>query len=315
VASQYLSFHFLGFRILITRICGKDVGNKAAVFPLQLLGFDVDVINSVHFSNHTGYSNGFEGDVLDGEQLKTILYGLKNNGLIDNVTYLLTGYIGKENFLRTVVDFLKKRSATGSKKIRYVCDPVLGDDGKFYVSSELVSIYRDEVIPLADIITPNKFEAEQLSGISIANMEDGKRACRALHDIGPELVVITSLTFEDKVERGDGKMTILASVRAKSEDGCVDDSLWFVHTPIIPGSFTGVGDLFAALLLGWTSKDPNNLPLVLQRVVSTLYSIIKVTKEYSKNVNDLKPELPELRLIQSKNIIDNPPLLFEVERL
>jgi len=30
------------------------VGNKAAVFPLQLLGFDVDVINSLQFSNHTG---------------------------------------------------------------------------------------------------------------------------------------------------------------------------------------------------------------------------------------------------------------------
>jgi len=29
------------------------VGNKSAVFPLQLLGFDVDPINSVHFSNHT----------------------------------------------------------------------------------------------------------------------------------------------------------------------------------------------------------------------------------------------------------------------
>ena len=31
------------------------VGNKAAVFPLQLLGLDVDFINSVQFSNHTGY--------------------------------------------------------------------------------------------------------------------------------------------------------------------------------------------------------------------------------------------------------------------
>ena len=30
------------------------VGNKCAVLPLQLLGFDVDPINSVQFSNHTG---------------------------------------------------------------------------------------------------------------------------------------------------------------------------------------------------------------------------------------------------------------------
>lgn len=32
------------------------VGNKAATFPLQVLGYDVDAINSVHFSNHTGTS-------------------------------------------------------------------------------------------------------------------------------------------------------------------------------------------------------------------------------------------------------------------
>ncbi len=32
------------------------VGNKSAVFPLQLLGFDVDFVNTVHFSNHTGLS-------------------------------------------------------------------------------------------------------------------------------------------------------------------------------------------------------------------------------------------------------------------
>lgn len=30
------------------------VGNKCSVFTLQLLGFDVDPVNSVQFSNHTG---------------------------------------------------------------------------------------------------------------------------------------------------------------------------------------------------------------------------------------------------------------------
>uniref|UniRef100_A0AC11DKQ2 Pyridoxal kinase n=1 Tax=Ovis aries TaxID=9940 RepID=A0AC11DKQ2_SHEEP len=30
------------------------VGNRAATFPLQVLGFEVDAVNSVQFSNHTG---------------------------------------------------------------------------------------------------------------------------------------------------------------------------------------------------------------------------------------------------------------------
>lgn len=41
-----------------------------------------------------------------------------------------------------------------------VCDPVMGDDGKMYVPEELKDIYRTEIVPLADILTPNQFELE-----------------------------------------------------------------------------------------------------------------------------------------------------------
>lgn len=285
------------------------------MFPLQLLGFDVDIVNSVHFSNHTGYPNGFEGDVLDGEQLKTILEGLKRNGLLQDVGHLLTGYIGKESFLRGVINVLQTlRDHTEGKRVRYVCDPVLGDSGKFYVPQELVSIYRDEVIPLADIVTPNQFEVEQLTGISVGNIEDAKRACRALHDMGPELVVITSLVFKDAKESDKGKemITILASYRVKGEtEGC-EDELWSIDSPILPGRFTGTGDLCAALLLGWTARESYNLPIVMQKVISTMYCVIKSTWEQSK---DLNIKNNELRLIQSKKVIEDPPTLFEAHRV
>jgi len=84
------------------------VGNKAAVFPLQLLGFDVDVINSVQFSNHTGYQKSWEGDVLNGEQLGSLLDGLERNELLRNTGHLLTGYIGSESFLRVVIKVIRK---------------------------------------------------------------------------------------------------------------------------------------------------------------------------------------------------------------
>lgn len=41
-----------------------------------------------------------------------------------------------------------------------VCDPVMGDNGKMYVCKELLPVYREHIVPLADIITPNQFEAE-----------------------------------------------------------------------------------------------------------------------------------------------------------
>ncbi|KAI2504631.1 Phosphomethylpyrimidine kinase [Fragilaria crotonensis] len=122
------------------------VGNKAAVFPLQLLGFDVDVVNSVHFSNHTGYPGGWTGEVLNGDQLRSILAGLDKNGLLHDVAHLLTGYIGSESFLTAVLEVLTTLRQHG--KVRFVCDPVLGDAGQFYVPQELVQVYREKVIPL-----------------------------------------------------------------------------------------------------------------------------------------------------------------------
>ena len=103
------------------------VGNKAAVLPMQLLGFEVDPINSVQFCNHTGYGK-FAGDRLDGDQLWALVEGLEANTLLGDYTHVLTGacaappcvrraahtsrlrreprrcagYIGSLSFLRTV---------------------------------------------------------------------------------------------------------------------------------------------------------------------------------------------------------------------
>jgi pyridoxine kinase len=44
-----------------------------------------------------------------------------------------------------------------------VLDPVMGDDGKIYVSPTIPPLYRDVLLPLADIVTPNQFEAEYVN--------------------------------------------------------------------------------------------------------------------------------------------------------
>lgn len=65
------------------------VGNKSATFPLQLHGFDVSPLNSVQFSNHTGYGS-WTGDVLEGDQLEKLVAGLEKNKLLC-FTHMLTG--------------------------------------------------------------------------------------------------------------------------------------------------------------------------------------------------------------------------------
>lgn len=167
-----------------------------------------------------------------------------------------------------------------------------------------MGIYREEVIPLANVVTPNQFEAEQLTGISIQSLEDAKTAIRALHDLGPEVVVVTSMILEEHPD----KMYILASQRF---EGGETDQLWLVESQIIEGSYTGTGDLTAALFLAWTAKEPGKLGEALEKVVSTMFSVIKKTSEAS----DGSVRGTELKLVQSKALIENPPSLFKATQL
>lgn len=71
---------------------------------------------------------------------------------------------------------------------RTVCDPVMGDDGRLYVPDGAAATYRDALVPLASVLTPNQFEAEQLTGMPLRSARDALAACRALHARGPHTV-------------------------------------------------------------------------------------------------------------------------------
>uniref|UniRef100_A0A8C2IHU7 pyridoxal kinase n=1 Tax=Cyprinus carpio TaxID=7962 RepID=A0A8C2IHU7_CYPCA len=82
------------------------VGNKSASFPLQVLGFEVDTINSVQFSNHTGYEH-WKGQVLTADELHVLYEGIKLNN-VNQYDYVLTGYTRDDSFLDMVVDIVQE---------------------------------------------------------------------------------------------------------------------------------------------------------------------------------------------------------------
>ncbi|KAM0933030.1 putative pyridoxal kinase [Dioscorea sansibarensis] len=260
------------------------VGNKSAVFPLQLLGYDVDPINSVQFSNHTGYPS-FKGQVLDGKQL----FGC---------------YIGSVSFLNTVLQVVERLRSINPGLI-YVCDPVMGDEGKLYVPPELVSVYREKVVPVASMLTPNQFEVEQLTGLKITSERDGLEACNILHATGPKKVVITSLNL-------NGTLLLIGS-HQKEKDHPPEQ--FKIAIPKIPAYFTGTGDLMTALLLGWSNKYPDNLEIASELAVSSLQALLRRTvSDYLKAGFDPQTSSLEIRLIQSQDDIKNPQIKYKAEK-
>jgi pyridoxine kinase len=277
---------------------------------------------------------------LDGTQLRSILDGLKENQLLDEIGHVLTGYIGSVSFLRNVIHVIQtireNNNSVAGRAVRYVCDPVLGDNGKFYVPAELVQVYREEVLPMADVVTPNQFEVEQLTGIKIRSMEDAYTACQKLHDMGPSLVVVTSLVVQDEDSssgcEGESKkeeptsIAILASQTTTNSSGEEVNELWRVDSPLLPGAYTGTGDLCASLLLAWTDMEgSNNLPVALEKVIGTMSCIIRRTSDRFVRIEDASSGTTtspakqvlarELQLIQSKRDIENAPTLYKARRI
>lgn len=277
------------------------VGNKSATFPLQVLGFEVDAINSVHFSNHTGYKF-IKGQVLSEKELADVFAGIEANELLDAYSHLLTGYIGKDTFLREVASIVKALRAKNPKLI-YVCDPVLGDDGRLYVPAELLPIYQNEIIPLSDICTPNQFEAELLTGLKLKTESDAWQAMNWFHDKGVKTVVISSTKLTDETN-----LTAFVSHKSDTERLKISISIPLIGNGII---FTGTGDLFAALFLAH-SYNTTDLTKALENTVATLQAVLKNTfnkiPEENRNPQKVTSRLRELKIVQSKSDIEYPSI-------
>uniref|UniRef100_A0A671SLV5 Pyridoxal kinase n=2 Tax=Sinocyclocheilus anshuiensis TaxID=1608454 RepID=A0A671SLV5_9TELE len=284
------------------------VGNKSASFPLQVLGFEVETINSVQFSNHTGYEH-WKGQVLTADELQLLYEGIKLNN-VNQYDYVLTGYTRDDSFLDMVVDIVQELKRANPNLV-YVCDPVLGDNGAMYVPENLLPIYRDKVVPAADIITPNQFEAEllleQKPKLSVVF-----QVMNLLHSMGPDTVVITSSELPSPL--GDQYLVALGSQKRVTEDGTMVTQQIRMDIPRVDAVFVGTGDLFAAMLLAWTHLHPNDLKMACEKTVSVIYHVIKRTITYAKEVagpnRRPSPAQLELRMVQSKADIEDPGIVL-----
>ncbi|WP_106476962.1 pyridoxal kinase PdxY [Phytohalomonas tamaricis] len=214
------------------------VGNRAAVFPLQRLGIDVTALNTVQFSNHTGYGE-FSGEIFSPSQLQKVMDGIEARGVLPAMQAVLSGYMGDERVGRVVLDAVARIKQSNPQAV-YCCDPVMGDVGRgFFVHAGIPEWMRDHALPAADIATPNQFELSYLTGRDIHSLADAIDAAAALRAMGPGTVLVTSLTRDDAPEH---TIEMLLDTAAGS---------WLVTTPRFDFATppNGAGDFTAAVFL------------------------------------------------------------------
>ena len=241
------------------------VGNSAAVFPLQRMGIEVMAVHTVQFSNHTGYGS-WTGQVFDAAHIRDILRGIEERGALEKVDALLTGYMGAPAMADVIFE-LKSKLA---RHALWVCDPVMGDtDRGIFVHQDIPKIFRDHVTKQADIMTPNQFELEVLSGHKIKTLADAKTACKVLHDKGVKIVLVTSL-IHDATKQGTIEMIV-------SEKG---DAVHQVVTPMLPldPAPNGAGDATAALFTAYLLHGHTSAEALI-RTASGIFAIFEATQK------------------------------------
>uniref|UniRef100_A0A6Q2ZFD5 pyridoxal kinase n=1 Tax=Esox lucius TaxID=8010 RepID=A0A6Q2ZFD5_ESOLU len=286
------------------------VGNKSASFPLQVLGFEVDSINSVQFSNHTGYAH-WKGQVLTAEELNVLYDGIKLNN-VHHYDYVLTGYTRDTSFLETVVDIVQELKRMNPKLV-YVCDPVMGDQGSMYVPENILPVYRDKVVAvcLVGYIGLHLFHLMVLMIMLMVSLLF--QVMDLLHQMGPDTVVLTSTDLPSP--RGDQFLVALGSQKIVRPDGTKSTQKIRMDMPKVDAVFVGTGDLFAAMLLAWTHLHPNDLKAACEKTISVMHHVIKRTMTYANEMAGQgkrpNPAQLELRMVQSKKDIEDPAIVVE----
>jgi pyridoxine kinase len=274
-------------------------GNTAAVFPLQRLGREVWAVNTVEFSNHTGYGS-FRGKVLGADLAAALIAGIADRGALAQCEAVLSGYMGDAAVGKTVIDTVRKVKQAAPAAL-YCCDPVMGDaDTGFYVREGIPDMFRNEVIPLADILTPNQFELEALTGINAAALPDARRAIAALHERGPRVVLVTSY-------RGDGASAGVGSDRYIDMLASDGSSVYRIRTPEYPfdAGMSGSGDLTAAVFLS-RYLETGDVKRTLELTAAAVFGIVEAT---------YRAKSWELRIIQAQHELTAPSHYFDAVSL
>jgi len=207
---------------------------------------------------------------------------------------LLTGYVGDAALGDVVLDTARKVRAANAKAV-WCCDPVLGDvDTGIYVKSGIDTFFRERAIPAADLVTPNHFELEHLTGRKVSTMNEALAAARSLLN-GPRLALITSL------RRADAPADSIEMVAVSP------DAAWRIATPLIGFEIApnGTGDAVAALFSAhWI--ESGDVALALGKAASSIFAVLEATRAQGER---------ELQLVAAQDRMVAPSRHFTAEKL
>ena len=277
---------------LQSHVAYGHVGNAAAVFALQRLGVEVWPIHTVQLSNHTGYETS-RGRAFDAAHIRELTQGLRERDVLRRCDGVLSGYLGSADVGTAILDTVGEVKRANPRAV-YCCDPVIGDIGRgAFVAPEVAELMRARAVPAADMVTPNHFELERLTGCTVHTLSEALAAIAALRALGPKIVLVTSLVTEETP--GDA-IDLVA---------CDEACRHRLRTPKLPIAAHGAGDTIAALFLAHYLRC-HSAAEAMTRAAASVFGILKRTAAAGGE---------EMALIEGQDELVNPSANFRAEPL
>ena len=262
------------------------VGNRAIVFALETMGFRVWSLPTVILPWHPGHGPSTRMAMQEGQFAGAIedMSGSRWSGAIKAV---VSGYFGNVDQIAPVARLVRKlKEATPN--LLYVCDPVIGDSGGLYVKAEIAEAIRDQLIPLADIATPNRYELAWLSG---ADLETNNAVIDAALALGPRRVLVTSAV--PMMAGGIGNLLLTDRLALLAEHRMVGDPP------------NGLGDLTSALFLARLMRGESD-ERALQMTTASVFEIL---------ARSVKRGADELMLFEDYSSFLTPMAMVQIRQL
>ncbi len=262
--------------LISSQAASSRVGASAAAFALERLGIEVITLPTVLVGRHPGW--GDPGLVeIDADGLSRLFLAVQAQGVLDHVDAVITGYFRSSRQITAaaaMIDYTRKAKSD----VLVVVDPVMGDepDGLYVPDAVAEAVIRD-LVPRADIITPNAWE---LAHISDQPVFDESSAVDAARNTGCPMVVASSTP----------SAALCATLTIEK------DETWCVTTPSYNNAPRGTGDLLTALFTAHLLNG-KSVRLALETSVSSIDMVLSEAQRLNT---------PELPLIATQDRLVSP---------
>ena len=251
------------------------VGNRAAAFALESLGFPVWAVPTVTLAWHPGHGPSTR-IVPPSEPFAAMMMELAEAPWLGEVGAVLTGYFGATDQIEPVAKLIEAVRRKNPKAL-FLCDPATGDGGRLYQPPETLQAILHRLMPLADIATPNRFELEFLTGLELS---DNRELIEAASALGPRTVIVTSA---------------FGMLRGGTGNLLVDDrETMLAEHRLMDNAPKGVGDLTAAVFLARILSGAS-LEKALQATTATVFELLARTTKRGADELTLETDLDSLK--------------------